>query len=196
MIAIEVSSVRYGFVQHLLLTLGDKLKPEIAEAANRAAAGVRTDGKRLIAQQYPPLSQSEVADAVTLVRAHKGDDDPTAQSIFKGPRLPLYKFSPRPSSIMGGKTSGGVTALVSGKNVQFRHAFIANLGYGPQVFQRKPGGERFELYKMMVNAIPQMVEDNPHGGRIPKAMASGAEERFMKRFEQQVDRLLKEQGFE
>ena len=196
MIKLDVNPKDNKLFQRLLSELGDELKPALVDAAKRAAAGARTDGKRLIAMQYK-LKSSEIAEGITVQHASGQGDEIDAAAIFRGARLGLYKFAPKPSRVMGGKTEGGVSVSIGGENVNFRHAFIASIRGQKNVFQRQKlgaGSKSRKLRKMTTMALPQMAADRMHDEAISEAIQEGMQERFEKRFMQQVDRILK--GFE
>jgi hypothetical protein len=186
MIKIDVD-VEDKEVQKLLDSLSpQKIKKAVAEAAKRAADGAKTDGKRLIAGKYTPLKQAEIGAGISVAR---GEDEAAALAVFRGARLPLDLFAPRPSSIMGGKTTGGVSVLIGGARVPFHHAFNANVGGGVHVYQRQgQGADRQKLRKMTTLALAQMPLAND--GAIASEIEAGIIERFEKRFWQQIERHL------
>ena len=197
MIKLDIDPMDNKLVKRILSELGDDLKTALVDAANRAAAGVKTDAKRLIAKQYKPLKSSEIAEGITVQHASRQREEIDATAIFRGARLGLYKFAPKPSGVMGGKTEGGVSVLIGGERENFRHSFIASIRGQKNVFQRQKlgaGSKSRKLRKMTTMALPQMAADKMHDEAISEAIQEGMQERFEKRFMQQVDRLLK--GFE
>jgi len=182
-------------VQRFLKEAAAELRPAIAEAANRAAAGAKTDAKRLIAKQYPPLKIAEIAQGISVYKSEKDAESPGAVVAFRGPRLSQFRFSPRPSKVMGGRTKGGVSSLIAGARIQAPHAFIAKVRGELNIFQRQKlgrGSDRRKLRLLTVWAIPEMVEDEVHEEAILNLVREKMLERFEIRFLQQVDRYLKQ----
>jgi len=198
MINIMVDTRNFEQARRVLETLGvDVLEKAIVDAANRAAkGGAFTGGKRLLKKQYA-VKAEDVKDAFRLVPARRGGQQMNpiqALGMFAGRPQPLFNFSPRPQTVMGGKTSGGVSALVSGQRHRFRHSFIAEMGSGHKgVFQRR-GQERLPIEELYVLSIPQMVEDQKHGGAISKEIQADMQKRFEERFVDNCNRLLESKG--
>ena len=167
---------------------GKKLQAVIADASNRAAAGARTDGKRLIKQGWG-LPVGEVASYIKLNRASQ--DGEGASAVFTSGQFPLQRFKPKPSAPMGGRTEGGVKVNLAGRSVNLKHAFIARMKSGHLgVFARKLGEPR-AINEQFTIGVAQMAADKKHEEAIKEKIQAGMAERFEKRFRQQIDRFLK-----
>ena len=115
--------------------LGDALEPEMAKSLNAAARGIKTDVTKRLASQRG-ISRDELK-GWDFRYARPGDLE--SQAVVSGQRLGLEKFAPNPSTVMHGRTSGGVKVDLMGKSVQFRHAFMGlkkDQKGGLKVFER------------------------------------------------------------
>lgn len=185
----------------LYAELGDKLEPEMAMASNRAMRGVKTDVTKQIAKTRG-VKRSELKDW-KFRNARPGDME--ALAVIAGKRLPVDMFGPSPSSVMTGRTSGGVSVSLAGKSVIFRHAFVGRVyDAQPQVLQRKPGatpkqdfyvkaGERkrlkgrFPLNRLFFVSVAQMADDDD----VVDIVVKNAQGRVLSQFDHLIDRLLK-----
>lgn len=127
-----------------------------------------------------------------------------ALAVIAGKRLPLENFKTSPSSVMEGKTTGGVSVLLAGKSIPFRHAFRHNPYSGEiQVLERKRGARpkvdwiikkgkkkwikgRFPLNRMYFVSVSQMADDDD----VVDIAVRNAQGRFLSQFDHVVDRLL------
>ena len=191
MIKMVIDAKAMEKAKRILEELGEDIKPALVDAANRAAkGGVFTEGKKALKEQYG-VKQADVKEAFSLSPASRNQDEPTAMGIFRGSRLPVFSFAPKPFSVMGGKTEGGVSAMLEGQHRQFPHAFIAKMKSGHTgVFQREKGAGRLPIRELDTLSIPQMAEDKPHEGAISKKIQEEIQERFEERFLDNCERLL------
>lgn len=190
----------FGQAMQVYGELGDRLAPEMSMALNRAAVGIKTDVTRQVATTRQ-IKRAELRDW----KIHKSSPaDLRTESILGGKRLGLEKFKPRPSGVMTGRTSGGVTVNLGGKTVQFRHAFTGQIwDAAPKVFERnrdkrpkqdyylKAGKKkrligRFPLSRLAFITVPQMADDDD----VVEVVIAKAEERFLAQFDHVVNRLV------
>ena len=199
MIQIEVDIAKFKEAKRVLEELGEKtLRRAIADAANRAAKGAYTEGKRRLKQQWG-VPYKDTKEAFRHVPAKTAQENPSAYAIFSGASQPLFNFSPQPSNIMGGKTEGGVSALFGGQRHHFKRAFVAEMRSSHRgIFERRyqgKGSKRLPIDELFAISIPKMVEDQKHGGAIFEKIQDDIQKRFEDRFVSNCDRLLADKGF-
>ncbi len=170
--------------------LGEKLEPEMAKAMNRAAHGIRTDEVKLISQRG--IARDEL-QGWQFMNARPGDM--VSNAIMKGSRLGMEKFSPSPSSFMGGITQGGVSVNLMGEAHRFAHAFMGLKTSNPvRVLERAKGGgskgNRYRLRYLKTVSVVQIADDE----EIIDVVVPKVEERFLKQFDHVVGRLVEEYG--
>lgn len=180
--------------QRLIKELGKDAPKVLADSQNRAVAGVRTDGTRLIKKESG-IERKKIFDSFRVIKASSKSSSPQAKVIVSGKPIALGKYSHKPKRIMGGKTKTGVKINVAGKDVHFRHAFVAKMPNGHVgIFERVRGKKtrsgKEQLKEFFGPSIPQLA------GRenIEKTITEKAQERFHKRFTQQAERYLKKRG--
>ncbi len=208
------TSENIGQALALYAHLGDMLAPEMSMALNRAAFGVRTDVNRKLAAQTN-LTQDEIDEFCKWTFHRSKEDDLVAHAIIKGKRIPLEELSPSPSTIMGGKTSGGVTVNLLGKSGTFKHAFIGKIfgdaprrsrvwlrqshktpkvDYVEKYNAKKRRREkiwikhRFPVANMTARSIPQVADD----AEVVESVIKGADKRVSKQFVHRVHRLVED----
>lgn len=180
--------------QRLIKDLGKDAPKVMADSQNRAVAGVRTDGTRLIKKESG-IERKKIFDSFRVIKASSKSSSPAARVIVSGKPIALGKYPHKPKRTMGGKTKNGVKINVAGKDIHFRHAFVAKMPSGHiGIFERVRGNKTRsgkELLKEFFGpSIPQLA------GRknIEKVITEQAQERFHKRFNQQANRYLKKRG--
>lgn len=180
--------------QRLIKDLGKDAPKVMADSQNRAVAGVRTDGTRLIKKESG-IERKKIFDSFSVIKASPKSSTPAAKVIVSGRPVALGKYSHKPKRTMGGKTKNGVRINVAGKEVHFRHAFVAKMPTGHiGIFERVRGNKtrsgKEQLKEFFGPSIPQLA------GRknIEKVITEKAQERFNKRFTQQAERYLKKKG--
>lgn len=188
--------------QILLATFGDRLAPEFSDALNRAAVGVKTDTARSMQREFNVPQQqtreNDEGDDRWKIQKSSPDQLEATATVF-GPRRSLFEVGdPSPATMMTGKTTGGVSVNIRGQRHNLPTAFVsARKGittpegvyssYNKKYTKRLPNhGYR----KLTTESIPQMV-DEPE---IVEPNIKGINERFVKRFDQQINRLLTDYG--
>ncbi|WP_392559349.1 phage tail protein [Orbus mooreae] len=181
-------------VKSLMNELGDKAARIMADSQNRAIAGVRTDGTKLIKSESG-IERKVIFKSFTLIKASAKSDNPTAKVIVSGRPVGLIKYPHKPKRIMAGKTRSGVKINVAGKDVHFKHGFVAKMPNGHiGIFERVRGvktkGGKEKLSEFFGPSVPQLAGR----GAIEEKIIKQAQERFINRFNQQANRYLKSKG--
>lgn len=169
--------------------LAPKIKPEIADAANRAAAGIRTDGTRAITKQYG-ITRKLVFDSWKVRRSSRNAAEPIAYAVTQSGMVPLYQYKPSPKSVMTGRTRGGVSAMVVGQRVTFKHAFVAKMKSGHVGVFRRRSTRRLDIEELYGLSVPQLAERE----EVASVVQAGASKRFEARLLHGIDRLLSQYG--
>jgi len=203
MIGITAELANHEVVKRLLDEMPERLRDVTMEAANAAASIVKRGGYKLVPETWN-VPKEMVKDTMKTIRAKAGDESPTAIVTVKSGNIPLFKFTPDPSSIMGGKTTGGVSVLLGGRRAQFPNAFVAEMASGHRgIFTRTGkfglipgprGGTKTEgIKELFAVSVPQMTEDvGKH--RIPPALANWAQAEFKAVFLRSCDAWLAAKG--
>lgn len=194
MIIMNIDAGQEAASKRLLKELGKNGSKVLADSYNRAAAGMRTDGTRMIVNGSG-LKRPVVYKAFRIVKASPKSVSPEAKVIIDGHTVALIQNTHKPVKPMVGKTKGGVTVNLGHTKVIFRHAFVAKMPSGHiGIFQRQRGVKnddgREKLTELFGLSVPQIAERED----IVKPVQEKAIERFLTRFEQQTDRFLRKSG--
>jgi len=143
-----------GVVSQLLRRMPDKFDDIVITSANKAISAYRSEVKSKTTKEWS-VAKSQLSD-FKITRANKRSGGIAALAQLRGKRIPLYEMGANPSSIMGGKTTGGVSVLIAGKRHRFKHAFVADINGKFGVYERK-GSDRFPVKMLTTASVPQMV---------------------------------------
>lgn len=188
--------------RELLQAFGDKLKPEVCEAMNRSAAGAKTDAVKLIVRKYG-ISKDRAetytrarkkVQAWTIVKAWPAHAEPYAFAIARSAPVGRFRFEPSHEDPKM-RPPTGVSFRNQGSRIALRHGFVAKMKSGHTgIWLRAHGpkqpGKQLPILEVFGPSLAQMADDDD----IAQQVQEGMEKRFSKRFDQQVDRLLKEHG--
>lgn len=194
MISMKIDAGQSKISKTVLKQLGKNTDKVLADATNRALAGMRTDGTKLIVKESG-IVRKKVFSSFTIIKASPSGAFQNARVDISGNPIGLAKFKHKPKKLMTGKTRGGVNVSIGQKSIKFKHAFVAVMSNGHVgIFERQRGQKtksgREKLQELFGPAIPQFA-----GRRhITKIVQENAQERFIKRFEQQSQRWLKQSG--
>ena len=181
-----------------LRNLGRRAEQPLARAINRAIQGVRTD---LVdgAREHYNVKAKTVRGAIDLTRARASTAKQSrrldARIRVSGSTLPLYSFGPRPRRPTPQRPPRvGVSVQVmkgSGRS-KIPGAFVADLPARGLGIYRRAGriGNTDKLISLHTVSVPQMVDHD----RVLERVESGAQERFSKNLEHEVDRALSQLG--
>lgn len=192
MISINIDAGQNKISTLILKKLGNKTDRVLADSTNRALQGMRTDGTKLIVSDSG-IVRKRVFSAFKIIKS--GPNSPTGRVDIFGRPIGLVNFKHTPKNQMTGKTKGGVRVKLGQKTVIFKHAFVAEMRSGHVgIFERQRGIKtrtgREKLQELFGPSIPQFA------GRqhITQTVQKNATARFLKRFEQQSQRWLKQSG--
>lgn len=193
MISMKIDIGREKISRKILNQLGDKSVRASVDATNRALAGMRTDGTKLIVRESG-LVRKTVFSAFTIIKSSANGSQNGRVDIVGNP-IGLVKYKHTPKKTMGGRTRGGVRVSIGQKSIQFRHAFVAVMPNGHVgIFERQRGiktsSGKIKIQEFFGPSIPQLAA-RPH---IVQFVQEHAQERYMTRFTQQMDRWLKQSG--
>lgn len=188
-LSFEISN--HAVVKRFLAEMPERLNDVITEASNKAITRLKAVGVKALPEHWN-IPKEQVKDKWSTTRAKAGDEAPTAFATVKSGMVGLFQFTPHPSAIMGGKTTGGVSVMIGGKSEQFKHAFVAQMASGHKgIFQRTGrfattpgprGGTRREVISEVFGlSHPQMAEDVGKQ-RIPPELAEEAQRVFENAF--------------
>ena len=193
MISMKIDVGRAKISRKILKQLGDKSIKVSVDATNRALAGMRTDGTKLVVKESG-LVRKTVFSSFTVIKASINSTQNGRVDICGNP-ISLVKYKHNPKNAMTGKTRGGVKVSIGQKSIKFSHAFVAVMPNGHiGIFERQRGVKtasgKTKIQELFGPAIPQLAA-RPH---IVKVVQEKAQERYMTRFTQQMERWLKQSG--
>jgi len=170
---------------HLLLSHIENGAPKAINAAlNRTIEGVRTDVTREVTRTY----DIKARDVRAVMKIKKSDIASLRASLSgAGNPIPLINFrvSPNKPGAQKAGTALRVSVKRSGGKV-ISGAFVAQMKSGHVgVFVRKDK-KRLPVQELYGPAVPQMMG----GDKVQQAVLAGAEDRFPKRLDHEIERLL------
>ena len=191
MIEMNVNTAQEALTKKQLKELGANAKKALADANNRAAAGMRTDGTRLIVKNSG-LKRPLVFPAFKIIKASPKVENPQAKLLIKGPVIPLINNASRSAKPAKGKKKGGITVNLGKSKETFKNAFIAKMPSGHiGIFERQRGKlnskGREAIKELFGPSVPQIADRE----EIVSEVSEKAQERFLKRFEQQFNRFTR-----
>lgn len=153
-------------------------------ALNRTIDGVKTDIVAHVRNTYD-IKPGEVRKL--LKATHSKPTTLQASIRAKGSRIPLIQFHVTPNK--PGQQSSGTVLRASVKQSGGKPipgAFVMKMSDGKLGVAMRVGKQRLPVKELYGPAIPQMIgEEN-----IQKYVMNGADERFKKRIDHEIDRLL------
>lgn len=189
MISITLRGDDVEKARRVLGHLGDKARPAIVRAVNRAVQGVTTDAGQMARQAYNVRS-GDVKQSFSLTRASVSNLFGAA--VSKGRVLSLRSFSPSPSP---GKRRPSVGLSVVVKRSTGR-AKIAGTFWGQMpsrdvasVFRRL-GKDRLPIEKLFGPSVPQMLGNQ----NVIERIQAKAADRFGANLDHEVNRLFASLG--
>lgn len=197
MISMKIDAGQHKISSSILKELGDKADKVLADATNRALAGMRTDGTKLVVAESG-IVRKKVFSAFTIIKASSSGEFKHARVEIKGNPIGLSKFKhkvKKPKATKKGFEPGTLSVNIGKKAVVFRHAFVATMKSGHVgIFERQRGvltsSGREKLQELFGPSIPQFA------GRkhISSKVQIEAQKRFVTRFNQQAQRWLNKKG--
>lgn len=189
MIIVDANFINDKQIQRALRQLGPYSDKVLKDSYSRAANGMRTDATRLIVKTSG-LKRAFVFKSFSLIKSSN-----QARVFIKGRPIPLYLYGVNPKGVMKGRTKGGVSVKFDGKRERFRHAFITQFKSGHIGIFERQRGVRTSTGKIAIKeffhlSVPQYAGRN----EISEPVMQNANERFMKRFQQQADRYFRKMG--
>lgn len=152
----------------------------VASATNRTLEGMRTDAVNETKGRYF-AKPGEIRKTLTLKRASTGNLG--GAMVSRGGRKSLAEYRLTPSKPSKGKTIMG--AVKQGGMKSLGDAFLINRGGKYRPYRRTGPGRR-DIEPLISPAIPQIIKNE----ETVKVMEQGAAERFEKRLDHEVLRLL------
>lgn len=153
MIELSAELLNDTSVNRLLKIMPDRINDVIVVSLNKAISAYRSETKKKTPKEWD-APKNEFAD-FKVKRANKRGEM-SAAAILRGKRISLYRMSANPRSVMGGKTTGGVSILIAGTRHSLKSAFVANMKGNIGVFERI-GKRRKDVARLDTSAVSQMV---------------------------------------
>lgn len=185
---IDITKKSLDEAHAFILAFGGKAKVAVGRAATRAVRGIRTDGSKLIRSEYN-VKARVVSQAFTIQQATRNNIEAVAR--VRGHRLSLIHFSPKPSRPGMRRPPVGVSVKVKRQRKVIPGSFIARMrkNSSPGIFMRK-GKARFPIEKKYSLAVPEMLDRDDFRDEIQ----DGANRRFEKTLNQEINHMLHKQG--
>ena len=204
---IKIDSSELKHAEKLLESMGKKAKPMVAKSINRALRGVPLDASKKARETYN-VKSTQIKGSFKIEHANKNSLSGFAES--KGGPISLYHFNPRPRKPGPPWPKRGVSVKVKSTRKMIPGAFIGTLAKGGDpakkarssyaVFMRVPGKymrsragkTKHSQYikKRSSVSVPQMVDNDDVVDHVEK----GANERFNKTLEHELDYALRKKG--
>lgn len=197
MITMKIDAGQSRISSSVLKQLGKNTDKALADATNRALAGMRTDGTKLIVKESGMI-RKKVFSSFTVIKAGSSGQTHNARVEITGSPIGLAKFKykfKKPKKSKKGMHPGSLSVILGQKTITFHHAFVATMRSGHVgIFERQRGvltsSGREKLQELFGPSIPQFAGRK----RIADTVQSKAQERFSARFNQQMERWLNKTG--
>ena len=154
----------------------------VASAANRTLEGLRTDAVSETKNHYFAKS-GDIRKTLTLKRASAANL--SGAMVSKGSRRSLAEYKLTPSAPRKGRRTALKGAVKRDGLKSLGDAFLVRLGGKYRPYSRTGTG-RWSIEPLISPAIPQIIKNE----ETVKAMEKGAEQRFSKRLDHEVMRML------
>lgn len=155
MVHIDLSDLRR--LHSALERLGKDAPRAMSRALNHTVRKARTRASSEIREEY----DIKAGDIRATMKSHYASvAHLLAELLSKGRRIPLYRFSPRPST-PGSRPPVGISARIR-KSVGFEvfpGVFIARGATGGVTAFKRTGVARLPIQKQYGPSVPQMLED-------------------------------------
>lgn len=183
MIDIQIANTALERANNALRGILSECPKAVARAVNRTMDGMRTDAVRETTQKYF-VKAKEVRSSITFRKATAGNLMGAMVSRGRRHSLADYQLMPktpkpgRMTALKGAvKREGGLKSLSS--------AFLVRRG-GKYVPFYRSGRGKWEIKSFVSPSMPQIIKNE----ETVRAMERGAEERFSKRLDHEIMRLL------
>jgi len=183
---INIDGTELVSAQKILETFGSAARPLIAKSLNRANRGTRTDASKNVRQEYN-VKARRVKGSFTMQSASRRNLTAAARS--SGEPISLHHFSPSPSQ-PGRRPRTGVSVKVAKSRKKITGSFLARMPNGGLGVFKRSGRSRLPIQKLRGPSVPQMLD---HDNVLPE-IESGAEDRFSKTLDQEIDHFLRKKG--
>jgi hypothetical protein len=165
----------------------ERFQDALEVAINKASQEIR----RIVKKETPNkwgVKKEEMKD-FRLRRAMKKHGNFTAEAILRGQNVPLIKMANvSPRTPMVGKTSGGVSVIIAGQNVRFKHAFIAQMPNNHIGIFRRTGDKtkkgKDAITQLTTSAVTGMTASEKTD--IPAKIAPMIQQTFEKHFHREA----------
>ena len=160
-------------------------KKGTSRALNRAIQGTKTDSARETRKEYK-VKARDIRDSLRISRSTPSKL--MAEARGSGHRIPLAKFGARPARPGGRRPKRGISVHVKSRKV-LRSSFMARIRGHVGVFTRK-GDASLPIEQKYGPAVPEMI-GNPD---VLERMTQGAQARFEKNLDHEINRTLQNMG--
>ncbi|MCG8639149.1 MAG: phage tail protein [Desulfobacterales bacterium] len=185
---IDIEKQSADKVRKFFAAFGKQAESAHVRATNRALMGIRTDGVRLVREEYN-VKAGVVRKAFSVHRASPNNLE--AKAVAFGRRIPLKQFSPRPSKPGGRLPPKGVSVEVrKGARKIVRSSFFARMKSGHTGVFTRVGKERLPIRERHSLAVPQMLNRED----VTKELEAGAVKRFERTLDHEINRALQKMG--
>lgn len=184
MITIQISNEGLERANATLKSMREKLPSAISRTVNRTMDGLRTDAVSETHERYF-VKAKDVRSSLTFKKATSGNL--MGEMISRGKRHSLADYQLTPSTPRKGKK-------IQLKGAVKREGGLKSLG--PAFLVKRSGGKYFPFYRigkgkwkmnsLISPSMPQIIKNE----ETVKAIEKGAEERFSKRLDHEVMRLI------
>ena len=164
-----------------------KGKRGVTRAVNRAVNGVRTDGGKLIREDYN-VKAGVIHKSFRVQRA--GGGALKGAAIASGSRIPLLAFGARPAKPGGRRPKKGVSVKVKSTRKTVRGSFVAGMKSGHVGVFMREGKARFPIREKFSYAVPEML-NRPEK---VKTIEANAVRRFDKNLAHEIDYAFRKFG--
>lgn len=184
--------------QTVLRTLGRKAEKPLAKALNRGIQGMRTDLVDGAREHYNVKAKTVRGSiSVTRARAHTARQSRRldARINVSGSTLPLYSFGPRPrrpTPQRPPRVGVSVQVMKSSGRKKIPGSFIADLPTRGRGLYWRAGkaGSKDKLIALHSLSVPQMVDHED----VLERVENGAQDRFTRNLEHEIDYTLSKMG--
>ena len=184
MIALQISNEGLERANAILKSMREKLPSAISRTVNRTMDGLRTDAVSETHERYF-VKAKDVKSSLTFRKATAGNL--MGAMVSRGKRHSLADYQLTPSTPRKGKK-------IQLKGAVKREGGLKSLG--PAFLVKRSGGKYFPFYRigkgkwkmnsLISPSMPQIIKNE----ETVKAIEKGAEERFSKRLDHEVMRLI------
>lgn len=179
---IEITSEQVDRIHLLLGGIKNAPRNAIYNVLNRAVSTVKSTSSKAVRETYK-IKHGDLTNNRNIGITKAGPSRLEASITFGGNLIPLIKFNVTPKQPQRKIVSASV--LNGGGKSHLIHAYVANLGYGVGVFERKTS-ERESSKQLLGPSAAHMVEN----GDVLKSVQAAAMDTIDKRVEHEISRIL------